>query len=63
MVRILIVKIMEYGSKEINNVQINKFDQVYSNYRGRFLDLGGVLFVVNITKQTNTKLRCANEKG
>ncbi len=63
MVRILIVKIMGYGSKEINNVRVNKFDQVYRNYRRRFLDLGGVLFVVNITKQTNTKLRCVNEKG
>lgn len=54
---------MGYGGKEINNVRINKFDQVYSNYRRRCRDLGGVLFVVNITKQTNTKLRCANEKG
>lgn len=48
MVRILIVKIMGYGSKEINNVKINKFDQIYSNYRRRFLDWRGVLFVVNI---------------
>jgi hypothetical protein len=64
MARILIVKIMGYGNKEINNVRINKFDQVYSNYRGRAVrDLGGVLFVINIIKQTNTKLRCANEKG
>lgn len=49
MARILIVKIMGYGSKEINNVRINKFDKVYSNYRRRFLYLGSVLFVVNIT--------------
>jgi hypothetical protein len=63
MVRILIVKTMGYGTKEINNVRINKFDQVNRDYRRRFLDLGGVLFVVNITKQTNTKLRCVNKKG
>ncbi|WP_176520919.1 hypothetical protein [Bacillus thuringiensis] len=46
MARILIVKRMGYGNKEINKVRINDFDEVYGKYRRRCGVLVSVLFDV-----------------